>query len=128
MTGLQCDNCPQTIHIENYARYTKQYEEHLLCLSCWDSLSEDEKICLCTTSMPIVVRDGKVERYYPAKDKLAYKVMEYLNDKREYHSRFFNCGEEGILHIRFERGGWNYSWYDLELLPSSLYGEGKQNG
>ena len=114
---LTCNKCSRPMSIENYARYTKHGKEYFLCLACWDSFDEADKVLLPGT--PIVVRDAKAECYYSPRDRLALEMMAHLNDKQEYHTRVFDCGELGVLRIWFHRR-WSYQWWQPEPLPEGV--------
>lgn len=52
-------------------------------------------------------------------DELAYAVMGWLNERRDYGTHFFlTC--YGVLRIWMGFSGWQYEYRLLEALPAAL--------
>jgi hypothetical protein len=59
--------------------------------------------------------------YCPSPEKDARHNMEsraydYLNRTRG-HGGFYDCGELGVLYIRWRNGGWSPEWIDVVPAP-----------
>lgn len=111
---------PTTDFVSCIDRYDKPY---CLCIQCWDSLSEEDKIQIHNENYfaPRLRRNGEFSCFYP-KDGLIYHIVKYLNGQPDYSDRAYDCGELGILYIRLG-GRWEWKWLNPEPLPDSLCGE-----
>lgn len=125
-----CEKCGKRLPIETYKDMdlvlwvNHDEPDYAMCIPCWEALSEDEKMKIYGKAhyKPQIYENGMMRHYCPPRERLAQRVIAYLNDQQDYSSRVFDCGELGILAIRF-RTTWQYEWYNPEPLPDSLRGE-----
>lgn len=50
-------------------------------------------------------------------------IMKYLNQRRDYSTHYFNCGELGYLRIYWISSRWEKEWFDLESMPELIVKE-----
>lgn len=116
-----CDICKSPIDYDNCARFHDD-EDGFLCLPCWDGLDEKSKIDYYRRVMiaPAIFRsDQSTYGALLSRVKIAYDLMEYLNEKEDHRGHVFDCEELGVVQLWFTNS-WQYQWFDLEPLPDSL--------
>ena len=126
-----CEKCnlEMSVTAANLVSYIDKHNQYrYMCLGCWDALSEKGKTWIyeqCQPTQdgnmpPSIYRNGGLERYYPPRERLVHRVMEYLNSKQDNRTKCYDCGEFGILHIWMGRYAWDWQWLKPEPLPDSL--------
>jgi len=128
MQEYTCEKCNMLIPIVTYRDMNLVFwvnhnePDHVMCLPCWNSLSEEEKTKIYDKAFhkPQIYTKGKMTWWYPLKEQLVHRIMEYLNEKQYYGGKVYDCGEFGLLHILWFRKAWDWQWLKVEPLPDSL--------
>lgn len=127
-----CEKCQKPLKHETYkdinlVLWVNHGEpDHATCLPCWNALSEEEKTEIYDKAQhkPQVYQQGMASWWHPRKERLVHRIMEHLNERLDYRTKFYDCEELGTLCIWWGRGvGWQWSWVNVRQLPVSLCGE-----
>ena len=51
------------------------------------------------------------------REEIELAVMQYLNKTDDWSTHFYDCGQNGILHIRWFHRKWEKRWIETEELP-----------
>ncbi len=54
------------------------------------------------------------------REEIEIAVMQYLNKIDDWSTHFYDCGQNGILHIRWGHHKWEKSWVEIESLPLAM--------
>jgi hypothetical protein len=53
------------------------------------------------------------------RQEIELRVMSWLNDRQEYWTHYFDCGELGIMRI-YWRHGWEIEWATVAPCPVEI--------
>ena len=55
------------------------------------------------------------------REEIELAVMQYLNKTDDWSTHFYDCGQNGILHIRWFHRKWEKRWIETEELPLAMF-------
>ena len=56
------------------------------------------------------------------REQIEFRLMSYLNRRKEQGSnQHFRCADGEIVHIYWDRHGWETEWIELVMLPEEVY-------
>ena len=63
---------------------------------------------------------GEMRYHITSRDKLIYRIIHHLNERKLHGQNLHFVTEFGLLHIWWGRSGWQNAWIKTFNLPSDL--------